>query len=137
MRFHGIGCCMPPSCSSQLSHFLNVMPMVFAEAGDPANMSQETLLQQQQELEKELDRLNTRLQEVREQLGRLAQTPAPQQPDDQRQTQSQLQEEEADHAGGNEYRQHQDFETAGRYFLFLHPSIRNRFPTDPNHERIP
>ena len=78
-----------------LSHFLNVMPMVFAEAGDPANMSQETLLQQQQELEKELDRLNTRLQEVRDQLGRLAQTPAPQQPDDQQQAQSQLQEEEA------------------------------------------
>jgi len=75
--------------------FLNVTPGVLAESGNPANMTQETLLQQQQELEKELDRINARLQEVRDQLGQLAQTPASQQTDDQRQTQIQLQEEEA------------------------------------------
>lgn len=77
------------------SPFLNGIPRVLAEPGNPANMSQETLLQQQQELEKELDRINARLQEVRDQLGQLAQTPASQQTDDQRQAQVQLQEEEA------------------------------------------
>ncbi|MDH4360746.1 MAG: hypothetical protein OEW33_08410, partial [Nitrospirota bacterium] len=69
------------------SPFLNGIPRVLAEPGNPANMSQETLLQQQQELEKELDRINARLQEVRDQLGQLAQTPASQQTDDQRQAQ--------------------------------------------------
>ena len=75
--------------------FLNVAPLVFAESADPANLSQETLLQQQQELEKELDRINARLKAVRTQLGQLAQTPASQQTHAQQQAQTQLQEEEA------------------------------------------
>lgn len=78
-----------------VSPFLMGAPLAFAESGNPAPMSQETLLQQQQELEIELDRINTRLQKIREQLGQLSQTPAPQQTDDQRLTHIQLQEEEA------------------------------------------
>ena len=78
-----------------ISPFLNVSSTVFAESGDSAHVSHETLLQQQQELEKERERLNLRLQEIRDQLNQLSQTPALQQTDDQRHAQTQLQEEEA------------------------------------------
>ncbi|GJL70290.1 MAG: TonB-dependent receptor [Nitrospirales bacterium] len=73
---------------------LNVPSPPFAESNDSSVPSEEILLQQQQDLEGELDRVNSRLDEIRKQLSELHQIPVSQQTDEQRQTQAALQEEE-------------------------------------------
>ena len=46
----------PSALFFTISSALNATTPVFAESGNPANMAQESLLQEQQELEKELDK---------------------------------------------------------------------------------
>lgn len=79
-----------------LSQILSVSSPTFAASSDSSVPSQEILLQQQQELEGELDRVNARLNEIRKQLNELHQTPVSQQSDEQRQTQATLEEEEVE-----------------------------------------
>ena len=81
-------CCLVGSssfCLSSVDAAPNVAP----------HLSQEALLQQQQKLEQELDQLNIRLQDVRNQLKALRQTPSAQQTETHQQAETQLQEEEA------------------------------------------
>ncbi|MCA9497924.1 MAG: TonB-dependent receptor [Nitrospira sp.] len=73
---------------------LSVSSPTFAASSNSSVQSQEILLQQQQELEGELDRVNARLNEIRRQLRELHQIPVSQQTDEQRQTQATLQDEE-------------------------------------------
>lgn len=79
-----------------LPHVLSVTATTFAASNTSAPLSQENLLQQQQELEGERDQLTRRLEVIRTQLRELQQTPAPQQTEEQRQTQVILQEEEVE-----------------------------------------
>ncbi|MCA9419789.1 MAG: TonB-dependent receptor plug domain-containing protein, partial [Nitrospira sp.] len=73
---------------------LSVSSPTFAESSDSPVPSEEILLQQQQDLEGELDRVNARLNEIRKQLSELHQIPVSQQTDEQRQSEAALQEEE-------------------------------------------
>lgn len=72
----------------------SVSSPAFAALSDTSALTQETLLQQQQELEGELDHVKARLEEIRKQLRESHQIPVSQQTDEQRQTQATLQEEE-------------------------------------------
>ncbi|HNP29200.1 MAG TPA: TonB-dependent receptor [Nitrospirales bacterium] len=74
-----------------------VSPSTFAASAGLSTSSppsQEILLQQQQELEGELEDVNNRLEEIRQQLRELQRIPVTHQTDEQRQTQAALQEEE-------------------------------------------
>ncbi|MCA9420689.1 MAG: hypothetical protein KC592_06715, partial [Nitrospira sp.] len=74
-----------------------VSPSTFAASAGLSTSSppsQEILLQQQQELEGELEDVNKRLEEIRQQLRELQRIPVTHQTDEQRQTQAALQEEE-------------------------------------------